>query len=98
MPSVKLSAAGGTGVLTYTSRKDKTVRMLLETKVDLIRERVEKYFSTKRTYLIPESPTIDDYRTDLNVIPTRSVMYFELALITLQAETGISVLWPRGGK
>jgi thermostable 8-oxoguanine DNA glycosylase len=57
-----------------------------------VEKAIVKYLTTKREYKIPESNRIDDYRIDKE-LPTRNRMYFELALCTLYAETGVFVDW-----
>ena len=59
---------------------------------DALSPKVDRYLAKKREYQIPESNDIDDYRVDV-AIPTDNLTFFELALSTLFAQTGIRVGW-----
>lgn len=56
------------------------------------RKEILKYLITERTFRIPESQKIDDYRED-KARPVENITYLELSLSTLEVNTGIMVDW-----
>ena len=98
MATVRLQNKDGTGILTYDAPEgDGPVEFAVDTKVEGIRNVVNRYFNRSRDYSIPESQEIDDYRQEEQV-PTKDISYFELALMEFQAETDIQVFWPKDQK
>ena len=55
---------------------------------------VTDYLTKTTDYPIPESQQFDDYRIDI-AKPTEDIPYFELALCTIKADTGINFYWER---
>jgi hypothetical protein len=55
-------------------------------------QRVINYLTTEKSFRIPESQKIDDYRID-KARPTESLMYMELALCTMLAKINARPLW-----
>ena len=92
MPTVKLENLDGQGSLTYEEQEDGTINYRVDTKEAGINSDVERFLDTKREFKIPESNDEDDYRIDV-AKPTDELTYFELALSTLYASTGIKVGW-----
>lgn len=55
-------------------------------------KKVKRYMGTTREFMIPVSQELDDYRID-KAKPGDQLTYFELALCTLHANTGVWVDW-----
>lgn len=53
---------------------------------------VDRYLSSPREFIIPESKEIDDYRVD-KALPVDNITYFELAMCSLWSNTGVLVDW-----
>ena len=64
----------------------------VQLKDELVKRQVEEHLNTPRTFRIPESQKIDDFREE-TASPTESLMHFELSMSTLYAETGVWVDW-----
>ena len=92
MAKIGLNRLGSVGTLTYKEGDNKKVDYQIESKDGELTKDAETYLEAKRTFKIPESNEEDDYREDV-AIPTDELTYFELALSTLYAETGIKVEW-----
>ena len=76
MATVRLQNKEGTGILTYDAPEgDGPVEFAVDTKVEGIRNVVNRYFNRSRDYSIPESQKIDDYREEKQV-PTKDISYF----------------------
>lgn len=86
---VDISREDVRGTVEYFE-KDKTYVVSIDD--SLISEAVQTHLNTEREFFIPETPGLDDYRTDV-AMPTDNSMYFSLALCTLHAETGVWVHW-----
>ena len=77
------------GVVSYD---DKAKKISVDFPVPDIEKRIKKYLDTKREFTIPESPAIDDFRTD-TAYPKDNLTYWELALCELYTNTEVWVDW-----
>ena len=94
MPIVELQTEDAIGTLTYESSDDGKVEFEVLSESQSLKSLINRYFTKQRTYFIPESQRLDDYREDKDIIPTKDMMYFELALMELSAEKLVEVKWP----
>ncbi len=95
MAKVELKLGEQTATLNYKEAKNSgPVEFQLTTDSEELRNVVTRYFNKKRDFWIAESGKIDDYRIDENVVPTKLFVYFELALMELEGEKEIEVIWP----
>lgn len=88
--SVGLEYKGMRGRVKYDPKN--LSRFEVEFPSSSVREKVEAYLTTERDFKIPKSPEIDDYAVE-SAKPTDNKTYFELALCTLWANTGVWVVW-----
>jgi len=89
MNKVALEYDGETGSLHWSNSME---IVLVDFPTASVKERVEKYISTSRTFKIPQSPKIDDY-LDFSARPDESDLFMRLGLCTLYARTGVFVIW-----
>ena len=89
MIKIKVSCDGKTGMVSYD---EDTKKIQVHFPDENIRKKIIDYLNTKRVFKIPESNRIDDYREDF-VYPNENSMYFDLAMNTLWANTGVFVEW-----
>lgn len=87
MEIIKIKNEFGEGSIEYID-KDFTIDFPDE---DTIKE-ITTYLSTPKTFRIPESNQIDDFRED-TVLPTDDLTYFELALCSMHSAIGVWVDW-----
>lgn len=94
MPELQLNLPGeAEGTLTYEEAEPGgIVNYEVETESDKMASLLDWYLSKERGFKIPESNEEDDYRVD-TAVPVEGLTYFQLALNTLYAETGIKVEW-----
>jgi len=89
MISRKIRKDGQDGTVEYRPRlKDITVDFPDKKVVATL----EKYFSQRRDYKIPQSDQVDDYAV-VQAFPYESEMYFDLALCTIFCKFGVYVIW-----
>ena len=86
---VKISKGNTIGSITYD---EKSKELSIDFPDSAVVNEIKDYLNTKRVYRIPESQRIDDYREEL-ARPIDSEMHLDLALCTLDAQTGVSVDW-----
>lgn len=55
---------------------------------DTIKDMIEEYLATKRSYKIPKSQEIDDYE-EIRAFPNEDKTYFDLAISTMTANIGV---------
>jgi len=82
-------AGQGKGVVSYNT-KSKVIEV--DYPSESIRQSILSYLMTKREFQIPESQQLDDYRID-KAYPSDNITYFQLAMCTLWANTGVLVDW-----
>ena len=85
---IKKSTSAG-GVVSY---HEKLKLVDVQLKDELAKRQVEEHLSTPRIFRIPESQKIDDFREE-TVLPTESLMHWELSMCTLFVKTGVWVDW-----
>lgn len=56
-------------------------------------EEVKEFLNTARTFRIPQSDTVDDFK-EVSARPREGLDFMDLGLSELFAETGIRVEWP----
>ena len=86
---VDISKGGKKGTIDLN---EKTMEFEVDFPVKATATSIRKYFGRKRSYKIPESDRIDDYRVEKKV-PTESPMHFDLALCELYNNLGVFVIW-----
>lgn len=86
---VDIEKGGEAGTVTLD---EKSMTFVVDFPDKRTRGQIERYLVRPRKFRIPESQEIDDFRID-EVKPTESPMYFDLALCTLWANTGVLVSW-----
>lgn len=86
---VKVSYKGQEGYVQY-NEDTKDIQVVFPN--DTIGSEIDTYLNTKRIYRIPESQKIDDFREEL-AYPSDGMMYFELAMCELWANTDVYVHW-----
>jgi len=89
---VGIEKDGVKGTITFDNVENKKVNFSLDFGDDGVKSEVENYLTTEQEFWIPESDRIDDYRVDKEK-PTKSPMYFSLALCTLHSKHGVWVNW-----
>ena len=95
MATVELQTVDAIGTLTYDEmEKDGKVAFEVLSESSSLKNMIKQYFTKKRDYDIPESQVLDDYRLDKDVVPTKGLMYFELALMELSVQRQVEVKWP----
>jgi hypothetical protein len=90
MPQVRIEWEGKSGSITYEDGDLENFKLDFPDRGK--RAEIEAYLHKERIFLIPESQQIDDYRED-KARPIDGFTYFELALCTLYANTGVLVYW-----
>jgi len=80
------------GSITFSNVINKKVKFSLDFRNKSVKKEIEQYLNTVQDFWIPESNNIDDYRIDKEK-PTKTPMYFSLALSTLYAKVGVWVIW-----
>lgn len=87
--TVEITNNNKSGLVSYdTELKTITVEFPDEE----VRKGVENYLALEKEFKVPESQQIDDYRVD-KAFAKDSLMYFELSMCTLDANTGVFVNW-----
>lgn len=86
---VDIEKGGKTGTITLD---EESMEFAVEFPDKRVTGQIERYLGKERKFRIPESQIIDDFRID-TVKPTKSPMYFDLALCTLYVNTGAFVKW-----
>lgn len=81
---------GGQAVLVYEEGSGGKVMYELDTMDEGLADAVHSHMLKEREFKIPESNEEGDYRVDV-AVPIDGLIYFELSLSTLYAETGIKV-------
>ena len=87
--NIKVSKGKKTGTVFYDSSKKE---ITVEFSDPDVKNDIELFLSTKRDFNIPESQKIDDFRVD-TASPKDNIIYFELTMCTLFANTGVHVDW-----
>ena len=90
MTQVGIEREGLQGRIIWDERDPGSFQVIID--CDDTRRAVQAYLRTRREFHIPEANRIDDTRSD-TCLPTDTNTYFELALNTLYANTGVWVEW-----
>jgi len=86
---IKISHGDSEGFVTYNEKEQE---ILVDFEDALVQEEVDTYLHTQRSFTIPESNVVDDFRRDF-VYPYENLTYFELAMSELHAHTDVWVHW-----
>jgi hypothetical protein len=60
----------------------------------VVRDMVERYITTPRSFRVPESQQLDDFRID-RVKPVEDENYLMMALCEMLSEIGVEPIWPQ---